>query len=698
MLSLTSELGTLGYGLAAVAFFVLWLMLLTSWRKQSLGLYLLMSVAVSFLWAAVSAFNVYLNINGLPLSMLAMEFFMMAAWLLVLVKMASMEKDAFLTSKNRFFVISFLLLVVYEIALLGYIFLFSLGDGASQGFLIGFVALSVLGLVLVEQLYRNTKKEKRWAIKFFVIGVGGLFAYNFYMFADALLFGYFDSIVWFSRGYAAVLLVPLIAIFVARNPTWSFDIFISRGVVFHSVALVAVGVYLLVMAAGGYYIQMFGGDWGRVFQVLFLFGSVLLLAVILLSGQFRSRLRVLVNKHFFNYKYDYREEWLGFTKTLSSPVDANGGIHSLMLRALLDIVDSPEGVLWIGSPVGFQQQAIIGMDGYSGKIILPDDELVLFLEETEWVVSVDEYRQKPELYQGLVLPEWLVKSHLGWLIVPLLEGERLIAIVLFSHPRSERTFNWEDSDLLKAAGRQAAVSLSQYQMSQALIDVRQFEAYNRFSTFVTHDMKNMIAQLSLMVRNADKHKHNPEFVDDMIETTRNSVGKMERLITQLRTGKESYFQPDITSVNLNDILHCVVEEKSRGAPSPVLGTISEDCLFVEVEKDRLETILGHLVQNAQDATPAQGKVVISCSAESNFARITIRDTGCGMSEAFIQNRLFRPFDSTKGSAGMGVGAYESREYILQMGGRLEVESVEGVGSSFHVTLPLILRAGERRKG
>jgi len=452
---------------------------------------------------------------------------------------------------------------------------------------------------------------------------------------------------------------------------------------------VTVGVYLLVMAAGGYYIQMFGGDWGRAFQVLFLFGSILLLAVILLSGQFRSHLRVLVNKHFFNYKYDYREEWLGFTKTLSSPVDANDGIHSLILRALLDIVDSPEGVLWIGSQAGFQQQAIIGMDSYSGKVILPDDELVLFLEETEWVISVDEYRQKPELYQGLVLPEWLTKNHLGWLVAPLLEGDRLIAMVLFSHPRSERTFNWEDSDLLKAAGRQAAVSLSQYQMSQALVDVRQFEAYNRFSTFVIHDMKNMVAQLSLMIRNADKHKHNPEFVDDMIETTRHSVGKMERLITQLRTGKESYFQPDVTSVNLNDILNCVVEEKNRGEPSPVLNADPDNGLFVEVEKDRLETILGHLVQNAQDATPAQGEVMISCSAESHFVRITICDTGSGMSDAFIQNRLFRPFDSTKGSAGMGIGAYESREYILQVGGRLEVESVEGEGSSFHVILPLI---------
>jgi len=688
MLTLTQEFGVLGYGLAATAFFVLWLTLLTAWRKRSKGLYLLVSVAVSFVWAIVSALNVSFNIDGFPLSMLILELVMMTAWLVVLVKMAAMEETSFLTQKNRIFAISLFLLVAYEIALLVSVFLLPFDEGILHSFLVGFVGLSVLGLVLVEQIYRNTKLDKRWAIKFFVIGVGALFAYNFYMFADALLFGRFDAVVWFARGYAAVLLVPLIAIFVMRNPKWSFDLFVSRGVVFHSVALVSVGIYLLVMAAGGYYIQMFGGDWGQAFQVLFLFGSVLLLVVILSSGRFRSRLRVFVNKHFFNYKYDYREEWLGFTKTLSSPVVSEAGICSVLLRALLEIVDSPEGVLWIASQAGYQQQEKIGMEAYQGQVIALDDALVLFLEETEWVVCIDEYRRKPELYQGLELPGWMLQDDQGWLVVPLLDGGRLIAMVLFARPRSERTFNWEDSDLLKAAGSQAAVSLSQYQMSQRLVDARQFEAYNRFSTFVVHDIKNMVAQLSLMVSNADKHKHNPEFVDDMIETTRNSVVKMERLIMQLKTGKESYFLPKVSRVNLEEILYRVIKDKSRGQPAPVLSGEPVQGLFVKAEKERLEVIIGHLVQNAQDATPADGKVMLNCLTEGDSARVIISDTGCGMSDSFVQNRLFRPFDSTKGNAGMGIGAYESREYILQIGGRLEVESDEGAGSSFHVILPL----------
>lgn len=686
---MTNLFGALGYALAAVAFFLLWLMLLTGWRKRFQGLYLLMSVGISVLWATISALNAFLNLKGMSLSMLVVEPVMMAAWLIVLLKMTSMEQSVLLTQQNRLFAISMALLLLYQCILLAALFLSLWEEVIFQGLLIGYVALSVLGLVLVEQVYRNTKKDRRWTIKFFVIAVGTLFAYNFYLYADALLFGRFDAIVWFVRGYAAILLVPMIAVFVMRNPKWSFDVFISRGVVFHSAALMAVGGYLLIMAAGGYYIQLVGGDWGRAFQVLFLFGALLLLVVILLSGRFRSRLRVFVNKHFFNYKYDYREEWLGFTRTLSEPEEAKSGIYGVVLRALLDIVDSPEGCVWVATKNGYLLKSRIGFDDFMGKVIASVDELALFLHDTGWVISLDEFREKPELYQGLKLPGWLMASRQGWLIAPLIEGERLIAITLFAHPRSKRTFNWEDSDLLKAAGRQAAVSLSQYQMGQTLVDARQFEAYNRFSAFVIHDIKNMVAQLSLMVRNADKHKHNPEFVDDMIETTRNSVGKMERLIAQLRTGKESYFQPEPTEVDLKGLVLSVIEEKMRGVPSPELTEMPNGRLIVKAEKDRLETIIEHLIQNAQDATPEDGSIQLSCEKKGDVVDLLIRDSGCGMSEAFIQERLFRPFDSTKGASGMGIGAYESREYIVQIGGRLEVESVEGVGSSFHVILPLL---------
>src|SRR3569832_1991848 len=150
---------------------------------------------------------------------------------------------------------------------------------------IGDVARAVIGLVLVEQLFRNTRTDKRWAIKYLCFGVGGLFAYDFFLYSDALLFKRLDLDLWQARGLINALIVPLIAVSAARNPEWSLDVFVSRRMVFLSAAVMAAGIYLLAMAAGGAYIRLYGGTWGSVVQAVFLFGAGLVLVVLLFSGQ-----------------------------------------------------------------------------------------------------------------------------------------------------------------------------------------------------------------------------------------------------------------------------------------------------------------------------------------------------------------------------------------------------------------------------
>lgn len=103
-------------------------------------------------------------------------------------------------------------------------------------------------------------------------------------------------------------------------------------------------------------------------------------------------------------------------------------------------------------------------------------------------------------------------------------------------------------------------------------------------------------------------------------------------------------------------------------------------------------MVGHLIQNAIEATPPHGHVMIRLGqreegAHAGAVEIEIADTGQGMSEEFIRERLFKPFDSTK-SAGMGIGVFESREYITELGGMLEVSSQPGIGTTFKVVLPL----------
>jgi putative PEP-CTERM system histidine kinase len=249
--------------------------------------------------------------------------------------------------------------------------------------------------------------------------------------------------------------------------------------------------------------------------------------------------------------------------------------------------------------------------------------------------------------------------------------------------RSPVNLNWEVIDLLKIAGVQAASYLAQQEAASALLVARQFESFNRMSTFVVHDLKNLVSQLSLMVANAEKHRDNPEFQRDMLETVELSVQKMKLMLQKLGRSANTESPGPLA---IGDVVQQVVKNKRGFEPHPVLR-IRAPGLLVLADRERLERVLGHLVQNAIEATPREGEVAIEVTRREDQAVVSIRDTGIGMDEEFIRERLFRPFESTK-AAGMGIGAFESREYIQELGGRLDISSTPQRGTNFDVILPL----------
>jgi putative PEP-CTERM system histidine kinase len=255
--------------------------------------------------------------------------------------------------------------------------------------------------------------------------------------------------------------------------------------------------------------------------------------------------------------------------------------------------------------------------------------------------------------------------------------------VVLALPRSKVKLNWEVSDLLKVAGNQAASYLAQHEAANALMVARQFESFNRMSTFVVHDLKNLVSQLSLLLSNAEKHKQNPEFQQDMVETVYLSVQKMKRLLEKL-SGSDSAEKP--VPLSIAPLLQEAVKSKSIAEPKPVLE-VQDANLTVYANSSRLERVVGHLIQNAIEATARDGLVHIRLQKEQDFAIVEIKDSGHGMSEEFIREKLFRPFVSTK-SAGMGIGVFESKEYVSELGGTLEVTSSESDGTVFRILLPL----------
>jgi len=546
--------------------------------------------------------------------------------------------------------------------------------------------LAITGLVLVEQFYSNSSTQERWAIKYLCIALGGAFIFDFYLYSEAMLFSAYDKGVWNGRGLINALLVPLIWISLKRRIQTDLKVAISHRMAFHTVSLLGTGIYLILMAAAGYYIRLVGGDWGHLLQTVFLFGAALVLLLVVSSGMVRARLRVFLSKHFFRYRYDYREEWLRFTSMLTEG-EPGSQFFERVLHAMARLVESPGAGLWLRQEQGpYRRVAEWNLASINGQIAA-DDPFVRFMEARNWVLDLNDCRDRPDMLEGAELPLWLQGETEAWLAVPLLWHERMLGFMILSPSMGKVTFNWEVSDLLKTAARQATAHLAQAQAAEALTVARQFESFNRAAAFVVHDIKNLVAQLSLLLANAEKHRHKPEFQEDMLATVESSVARMNRMLAKLRDEPN---QARTSTIPLETLLQEVINSKAAYSLKPALQ-IDATGLWVKAESEKLIRVIGHIVQNAIEATPFSGKVGVTLSREDDWGIISVVDTGSGMDEAFIRDRLFRPFASTKGT-GMGIGAYECREYIQELGGIILVESTPGPsarqGTRFTIRLPL----------
>jgi len=545
------------------------------------------------------------------------------------------------------------------------------------------LVLPVCGMLAVEQLFRNLSEDSRWNAKPVCLGLVCVFVFDIYLFAETLLFGKFDADALNVRGAVHALAVPFLVVASRRGPDWIGKLHVSRAAAFYSATLILVGAYLLFMAGVGYYVRFFGGTWGRALQLSLLVAALAFLGMLMFSGALRSWLRVFVGKHFYSYRYDYREEWLRFTTILSAKRTPQE-MGEMIVRGLAKMVECPAGSLWTrtGPDTPFAQTADWNMPRAT-ETEPADSSLCQFLRTNGWVIDLDEFRSSPRRYGNLALPNWLLGARNGWLVVPLLAGEELLGFVLLARPITAIKLNWEVLDLLKTAGRQAAGYLAQMQATEALLDARKFDAFNRMSAFVVHDLKNIVAQLSLMLKNAERLHDNREFQQDMLLTVESSLEKMRRLMLQLREGATP--PGGSRGVELSPILQRLL--KLAQTQDRILSVEEVDRTSTRGHEERLERVLGHLVQNALDATRSGDRVWIQASRYSGQVKVEVGDTGVGMTEEFVRTRLFRPFNTTKHN-GMGIGTYESFQYIRELGGQIDVKSKVGEGTVITVMLPV----------
>ena len=549
------------------------------------------------------------------------------------------------------------------------------------------ILVTIAGGILIENLARNASRDQFWAIKYFILGMGAILSFQFITEIVEFVARQPSGALLVAWPYFYLLSLPLFALTEIRNPASNLQVHSSRQVVFHTATLMMAGIALQGTAIAAYYLRNFGGDTSSALIIILAFTVLVGMVALAMSGTLRSYLRNLINKNFFNYKYDYRDEWTKFIAALSN-IEENG-TPLKVLRTLADLMDSPGGALWILKQ-SFRQ--FVPMAKWSIK-----DELKPFaaddpvLRDLKDGTLVDLTQPTPEN------EAWREKLPGHWLIVPLRYRSELVAFVLLNKPRAPRALDWEDQNLISLVALQLAVYLVHDETAQALLEANQMAEFNKRFAFLIHDMKNTIGQLDLLARNAERFSENPEFRKDMNLTLRNSVEKLNALLVQIRGDKSG----DANMANAGDknidavsLVTSFVEEK-QGMGLPIVMNNNISAARPTIADDRtLLNVLEHVVANAVEATPPAADVSIQLRTERGAIQIMVSDKGPGMSQEYINESLFRPFKTTK-QMGFGMGAYQARETVRKLGGEFEVRSQEGAGTSVIISLPCKMNPSAR---
>lgn len=547
------------------------------------------------------------------------------------------------------------------------------------------ITMAAGALVLVHNIYGQAAPQSRIRIRGTMLGLTLMWGYDLNLHTLGYLGAPGVAGLFTFRGLFMALVAPLFASGGTRST--SLKVKLSRAATFQSLSLLAICIYLAVMATLASAFRRSQWDWATASTAGLLGLMTASAALLAMSQRVRGWLKVKLAKHVFEHRYDYRTEWLRFTETLGRSGEDVQPLGDRIIKGFADIADSPGGLLLVADPGGAIGTAAMwnwpGANPHAGEVER-DSEFWAELERRGRIIEIDALRlgYGPQDDRALPVPQWMIEDASAWAGIPLIHLDRLVGIVLLAAPEYRRPLDWEDFDLLRTAGRQAASSLAEAHGQEALSNAQRFEEFNRRFAFILHDVKNLVSQLSLVARNAERHADNPEFRADMVATLRSSVGKMNELLARLSPRSSARVQR-IESQPLRPVLSQAIAAKRGDHDVKLLGDAG---LCAEFDGPALEQAVGHLLQNAIEACSPTLPVTVRVSPRDENVAIAITDQGVGMDSDFLRNRLFQPFASSK-PGGFGIGAFEARSLIAAMGGRLGVESRPGKGTTFTILLP-----------
>ena len=533
---------------------------------------------------------------------------------------------------------------------------------------------AISALVLVHHLYQAAPSA-RGGIRLVVLALGLLWGTDLLVFTTGYLQSSWPQSLIAARGFAMTGVGLLLVVAVQRSGDWTLSV--SRPIAVRALSTVVLVIYAGLTALATNLADAYAGPYVRIAQTGIVFGATTALITLLSTPWLRAWTKVKVAKHLFRHRYDYRAEWQRFTATLGAPDDAP--LAQRIVKAVADLTDSPGGLLLVRDGAGLG----LGMSwNWTDAPHEQDEGLARHLADGTRIIELDRIRARTASQAEIAsVPVWLCDRHDAWAVVPLVHGGSLTGAIVLARPPVDRALDWEDFDLLRVAGRQAASYLAEDRAHAALADAARFDEFNRRFAFILHDIKNLVSQLTLVARNAERHADNPDFRADMVATLKDSSDRMNMLLARLSQHNGARDEPLIPV----DVA-ALVERVAKGRRAQHGIVVAAGDAFARGHAARLEQVLGHLVQNGIEASDPDVPIQIAVETRDGQIVIDVIDRGTGMSPAFVRDQLFRPFVSTK-PGGFGIGAFEARQLVDAMGGTLAVDSREGEGTRFRIALP-----------
>ncbi len=466
---------------------------------------------------------------------------------------------------------------------------------------------------------------------------------------------------------------------IVKHRLLDINIFISRYVVYNSLTLLLVGTYLLSVGIIAHAIRYFDVPFNYFFTTLFIFISILTMTILLFSSRLRRKSQLFITRHFYRQKYEFREKWLEATERISLKKTVDE-IAMALMEMIAETI-APKGLrLWLYDPVAVEYTNNDDKIREEFRSIPKTHKIVEHAKALGAPFMIDELDAESEEIAAFAAGTDSV------LCAPMAAGQVIVGLVFVGPDLSGEPYTEDDFGFLKALTTQAAVRIRNIMLSVDLMNAKEVEAFHQMSSFIMHDLKNLTNSLSLVSQNAKNNIDNPEFQKDAIKSIDSNVERMKGLIGRL---SNLPMEPDIkrSAVALSDAVKSVLRRlPAREAGNVVVLNEIEPAYRVNVDPEAMDMVFFNLLKNAHEAVGEEGRITIRAIANNANIEVTITDNGVGMPREYVRSALFKPFKTTK-KDGFGIGLFQCKTIIDAHGGKLEVQSAEGEGTTFKLTLP-----------